>query len=82
MWTPKIPIGVFTSFNFGGTFYIFLRGVDRERGNEYGIFYDKPAVDLIGDLREALIDIGWNLKWEKEGGMVYIRWYHRIQITE
>lgn len=43
---------------FGGVFYIFLRGVDAERGNEYGIFYDKPSGDLITELREALIDIG------------------------
>lgn len=33
--------------HFGGVFYIFVRGVDANRGNEYGIFYDKPDVTFV-----------------------------------
>ena len=29
--------------HFGGVYYIFLRGVDPERGSEYGVYRDKPA---------------------------------------
>ncbi|MEX1351061.1 MAG: exodeoxyribonuclease V subunit beta [Desulfobacterales bacterium] len=41
--------------DFGGVFYIFIRGVDNNRGPEYGIFYDRPDADLIEALGEALI---------------------------
>jgi exodeoxyribonuclease V beta subunit len=41
--------------NFGGVFYIFIRGVDDNRGPEYGIFYDLPDADLMEALGEALI---------------------------
>jgi exodeoxyribonuclease V beta subunit len=41
--------------DFGGVFYIFIRGVDDSRGPEYGIFYDLPDADLIEALGEALI---------------------------
>lgn len=33
--------------NFGGVFYIFIRGVDAGKGPEYGIFYDKPDALLV-----------------------------------
>jgi exodeoxyribonuclease V beta subunit len=42
--------------HFGGVFYIFLRGVDRDLGPEYGIFRDRPARRLVEALRETLID--------------------------
>jgi exodeoxyribonuclease V beta subunit len=35
------------SSHFGGVFYIFLRGVDPERGTEFGIFKDRPSETLI-----------------------------------
>jgi exodeoxyribonuclease V beta subunit len=39
--------------DFGGVFYMFLRGVDPTRpGN--GIFHDRPDAGLIRDLRETL----------------------------
>jgi exodeoxyribonuclease V beta subunit len=41
--------------DFGGVFYIFLRGVDVSRGPEYGIYYDLPDPDLIQSLGETLI---------------------------
>ncbi|MEJ5362071.1 MAG: exodeoxyribonuclease V subunit beta [Spirochaetota bacterium] len=33
--------------HFGGVFYIFVRGVDANRGNEYGIFFDKPDAAFV-----------------------------------
>jgi len=45
--------------HFGGVFYIFLRGVDPELGNDNGVFYDKPSADLIGELSQLLIDETW-----------------------
>jgi exodeoxyribonuclease V beta subunit len=42
--------------HFGGVFYIFLRGVDPEKGPDYGIYRDMPSPELIGALREALIE--------------------------
>ncbi|MDZ7341946.1 MAG: exodeoxyribonuclease V subunit beta [candidate division KSB1 bacterium] len=41
--------------HFGGVCYIFLRGVDPQAGFEYGIFRDRPARDLVNDLREMLL---------------------------
>jgi exodeoxyribonuclease V beta subunit len=42
--------------HFGGVFYIFLRGVDPEMGSEYGIYSDRPPIELIEVLRDNLID--------------------------
>ncbi|MBW2106465.1 MAG: hypothetical protein JRI26_10710, partial [Deltaproteobacteria bacterium] len=42
--------------HFGGVFYVFLRGVDPEKGIDYGIYRDLPAPELINELREALIE--------------------------
>jgi len=41
--------------DFGGVFYIFLRGVDLARGPEYGIYFDRPAPELLHALGEAMI---------------------------
>jgi exodeoxyribonuclease V beta subunit len=41
--------------NFGGVFYIFLRGVDQHKGARYGIFHDLPGSELIFALGKALI---------------------------
>jgi exodeoxyribonuclease V beta subunit len=41
--------------HFGGTFYIFLRGVDPAKGPDYGIFRDRPARGLIEALSEGLV---------------------------
>jgi len=41
--------------NFGGVFYIFLRGVDHRKGRQYGIFHDLPSQDIIVALGHALI---------------------------
>jgi exodeoxyribonuclease V beta subunit len=42
--------------DFGGVFYVFLRGVEPARGPDYGIFRDRPAGELVQALRESLID--------------------------
>ena len=41
--------------DFGGVFYIFIRGVDHVRGPETGIFFDLPDPDLIHTLGKKLI---------------------------
>jgi exodeoxyribonuclease V beta subunit len=41
--------------DFGGIFYIFIRGVDPSRGPEYGIFFDLPDFGFIHALGKALI---------------------------
>jgi exodeoxyribonuclease V beta subunit len=43
--------------NFGGVFYVFLRGVDPQKGPEFGVYRDKPRRDLIEALNEELIGI-------------------------
>ena len=41
--------------NFGGVFYIFLRGTDPVQGTEFGIFQDIPSPDSVYALAKALI---------------------------
>ncbi len=41
--------------HFGGVFYVFLRGVDPERGGEFGIYRDRPGKELIAALSRELI---------------------------
>ena len=50
----KLP-GYAYEKNFGGVFYMFLRGVDADRGSEYGIFEDRPDIRLVDALGKALI---------------------------
>ena len=42
--------------HFGGIFYIFLRGVDPNRGYEFGIYRKRPSEELITTLSDKLID--------------------------
>ncbi len=41
--------------DFGGVFYLFIRGVDRRRGPQFGIYADCPQAALINALGKALI---------------------------
>jgi exodeoxyribonuclease V beta subunit len=41
--------------HFGGVFYIFLRGVDPQKGKEFGLYRDFPGEELIEALSENLI---------------------------
>jgi exodeoxyribonuclease V beta subunit len=44
--------------HFGGVLYLFLRGMDRARGEEFGVFRDTPPVELIDELTNCLIQAG------------------------
>ena len=52
--TLRLP-GYTYEANFGGIFYIFLRGVDPGRGSKFGIYHDRPAADMIQHLSTSLI---------------------------
>jgi exodeoxyribonuclease V beta subunit len=41
--------------NFGGVFYIFIRGVHDAPGQQYGIFFDLPDPQTINDFGKTLI---------------------------
>ena len=41
--------------HFGGVFYIFLRGVKRELGPDYGIFFDRPARSMVENLSGSMV---------------------------
>ncbi|MEW6665762.1 MAG: exodeoxyribonuclease V subunit beta [Thermodesulfobacteriota bacterium] len=42
--------------HFGGVRYVFLRGVDPNRGPQYGIYRARPSEGLMRALEQALID--------------------------
>jgi exodeoxyribonuclease V beta subunit len=42
--------------DFGGICYVFLRGVTRDEGPEFGLFHDRPAPALVQALGETLIE--------------------------
>ena len=44
--------------HFGGVYYIFIRGVDPDRGAEYGIHRARPTAGFIHMLHDRLIDDG------------------------
>ncbi len=44
--------------HFGGVIYVFLRGVNPQRGEECGIFRDTPPVEMINELTACLIKAG------------------------
>jgi exodeoxyribonuclease V beta subunit len=50
----KLPGYVYEK-DFGGAFYIFLRGIDAARGPDVGIFEDRPDIHLVDALGKALI---------------------------
>jgi exodeoxyribonuclease V beta subunit len=41
--------------DFGGVFYMFIRGIDSGRNVPYGIFMDKPPLERIQELARRLI---------------------------
>jgi exodeoxyribonuclease V beta subunit len=43
--------------HFGGVYYLFLRGMDKDSGMDTGIFRHTPAPDFIDVLRDNLLDI-------------------------
>lgn len=42
--------------HFGGVYYIFLRGVDPDRGADFGIYRERPSGEFINELSMNLID--------------------------
>ncbi|MEW5724692.1 MAG: exodeoxyribonuclease V subunit beta, partial [Thermodesulfobacteriota bacterium] len=42
--------------DFGGVFYLFLRGVDPAHGPEYGVYRDRPSARLVAELSRRLLD--------------------------
>jgi exodeoxyribonuclease V beta subunit len=40
--------------DFGGVFYIFLRGINKTKGHDYGIFRDRPKKELILEMEREL----------------------------
>jgi len=50
----KMP-GYVYERDFGGVFYLYLRGIDAKKGPGYGIFEDRPDIRLIEALEKALI---------------------------
>jgi exodeoxyribonuclease V beta subunit len=43
--------------HFGGLYYLFVRGMDPDKGSHFGVFRDRPSEVLIDDLAEALIGV-------------------------
>lgn len=41
--------------DFGGVFYLFIRGIDCKRGPEYGVFYDRPSKKLLDSLENTML---------------------------
>jgi len=41
--------------DFGGVFYVFIRGVDPDLGPDFGVYSDRPSPDLIHALGSRLI---------------------------
>ncbi len=41
--------------DFGGVYYCFIRGMGSPNGSPTGVFYDRPASELIRDLRKSLL---------------------------
>jgi exodeoxyribonuclease V beta subunit len=44
--------------HFGGIIYLFIRGIDPEHGEKYGVFRDIPPEGLISELTDCLIETG------------------------
>lgn len=41
--------------DFGGVYYLFLRGLDSGSDDNNGIYYDKPSIELMDELTSILI---------------------------
>ncbi|HIJ94568.1 MAG TPA: exodeoxyribonuclease V subunit beta [Desulfuromonadales bacterium] len=44
--------------HFGGVLFVFLRGANQKRGEEFGFFRDLPPLELINELTNCLIQAG------------------------
>ena len=41
--------------DFGGIFYIFIRGINYNHGPKFGIYKDRPSFHLINAMEKALV---------------------------
>jgi exodeoxyribonuclease V beta subunit len=41
--------------DFGGVFYLFIRGMDCKQGGGYGVFYDRPSKALVDALEKTML---------------------------
>ena len=41
--------------HFGGVYYLFLRGMQVETGDQYGIFFTKPSLDFVMQLDDLFL---------------------------
>ncbi|NTU53524.1 MAG: exodeoxyribonuclease V subunit beta [Chlorobiaceae bacterium] len=57
----RVP-GYHYETHFGGTIYVFLRGVSQEHGEPYGFHRSLPPIALIRELQELLIERGEDAK--------------------
>jgi len=44
--------------HFGGVFYLFVRGIDMERGPEFGIYHAKPSSEWVHEACSTLVPSG------------------------
>jgi exodeoxyribonuclease V beta subunit len=45
--------------HFGGTFYLFFRGIDRARGTGSGVWFDRPDEGRVERISKAFGGAGW-----------------------
>ena len=53
--------------HFGGIYYLFIRGMRPGHDADQGVFFDRPAVDLLQDLEQLLVNTA-PLNGESSGG--------------
>jgi len=41
--------------DFGGVFYLFIRGIDKNAGPGCGVFYDRPDKELVDALENTML---------------------------
>ena len=49
--------------HFGGVFYLFVRGIDVERGSEFGIYHGKPSAAWVHEACSTLVSSGES-RWD------------------
>ena len=42
--------------HFGGVYYLFIRGMRPDHGTDHGVFFDRPAADLLQDLEQLFVN--------------------------
>jgi exodeoxyribonuclease V beta subunit len=42
--------------HFGGVFYLFLRGIDRHRGSDFGVYRARPSQEMTHALSQILLE--------------------------